>query len=61
MRIAFFDSKPYDVESFGAYEGSGGLTFKFFETKLTPDSVSLPCAVRDTTTWISVTPTASSV
>ena len=41
MRIAFFDSKPYDVESFGAYEGAGGLTFKFFETKLTRDTVEL--------------------
>ena len=41
MRIAFFDSKPYDIESFGAHEGTGELTFKFFETKLTADTVEL--------------------
>jgi D-lactate dehydrogenase len=41
MRIAFFDTKPYDVESFGAYEGTDGMTFKFFETKLTADTVEL--------------------
>ena len=40
MKIAFFDSKPYDEEFFGAYE-SDALKMKFFETKLNLDTVSL--------------------
>lgn len=41
MKIAFFDTKPYDKESFGVYEGENGFEFKFFETKLTEDTVGL--------------------
>ena len=41
MRFAFFDTKPYDKESFEAFEGQGGLEFKYFETKLTEDTVGL--------------------
>ncbi len=40
MKIAFFDTKPYDRESFEKYEGEG-LHFRFFETRLTPDTVEL--------------------
>ena len=40
MKIAFFDTKPYDKESFEKYEGEG-LHFRFFETRLTPDTVEL--------------------
>ncbi|MBR5559538.1 MAG: 2-hydroxyacid dehydrogenase [Oscillospiraceae bacterium] len=40
MKIAFFDTKPYDKESFEKYEGEG-LRFRFFETRLTPDTVDL--------------------
>ncbi|MBQ7654577.1 MAG: 2-hydroxyacid dehydrogenase, partial [Clostridia bacterium] len=41
MKIAFFDTKPYDRESFEVYEGQKDLDFKFFETKLTEDTVGL--------------------
>ena len=41
MKISFFDAKPYDVSSFERFEGESGLTFKFFETKLTGDTCDL--------------------
>ncbi len=39
MKIAFFDTKPYDKESF--LKAGSDFEFKFYETKLTPDTVSL--------------------
>lgn len=39
MKIAFFDAKNYDIESFEKYKGE--IEFKFFETKLCPDTVGL--------------------
>lgn len=41
MRIAFFDTKPYDKASFESYPASSQLEFKFFETKLNEDTVDL--------------------
>ena len=41
MKIAFFDTKSYDRESFLNAAQGKDLTFKFFETKLTPDTVEL--------------------
>ncbi len=41
MRIAFFDTKPYDKPSFIKYGEEYGVTFKFFETKLNEDTVDL--------------------
>ncbi len=41
MKIAFFDTKTYDRESFAPYEGQNGLQFKFFETKLNIDTAEL--------------------
>jgi len=40
MKIAFFDTKPYDKQSFEKYV-SDDLKFKFFETKLNIDTVEL--------------------
>ena len=40
MKIAFFDTKPYDKQSFEKYT-SDDLKFKFFETKLNIDTVEL--------------------
>ncbi len=40
MKIAFFDTKPYDIESFKRYENEE-FSFKFFETKLNIDTVDL--------------------
>ena len=40
MKIAFFDTKPYDVASFEKYK-TNDLKFKFFETKLNADTADL--------------------
>lgn len=41
MRIAFFDTKPYDKPSFDRYRQERGIAFKYFETKLNEDTVDL--------------------
>ncbi len=41
MKIAFFDTKPYDVEYFHEYSKDYNVSFKFFETKLNEDTVDL--------------------
>lgn len=41
MRIAFFDTKSYDVPCFEAVGKARGITFKFFEAKLTEDTAEL--------------------
>lgn len=40
-KFAFFDVKQYDIASFDKYNGKDGLSFKYFETRLTPDTVQL--------------------
>ena len=41
MKIAFFDTKPYDRPSFEHFGAQAGVEFKFYETKLTEDTASL--------------------
>ncbi len=41
MRIAFFDTKPYDKPSFDKYGKEYGVEFKYFETKLNEDTAEL--------------------
>ncbi|MBQ8567453.1 MAG: 2-hydroxyacid dehydrogenase [Clostridia bacterium] len=41
MRIAFFDTKPYDKASFDKYGKEQGIEFKYYETKLNEDTVEL--------------------
>lgn len=41
MKFAFFDAKAYDKPSFEKYGAEKNITFKFFETKLSPDTVQL--------------------
>ncbi len=41
MKFAFFDAKPYDRASFEIYGKENGIAFKFYETKLSEDTVSL--------------------
>ena len=41
MKIAFFDTKPYDKPSFDRYGEAAGITFKYFEAKLNEDTVDL--------------------
>ena len=41
MKIAFFDTKPYDKPSFDRYGKEQDITFKYFETKLNEDTVDL--------------------
>ena len=40
MKIAFFDSKKYDIDSFEKYK-SHNIEFKFYETRLNEDTASL--------------------
>lgn len=41
MKIAFFDTKPYDIPSFSRYAEQNDISIKFFETKLNEDTVEL--------------------
>lgn len=41
LKIAFFDTKPYDKPAFEKYGRDYGIDFKFFETKLNEDTVEL--------------------
>ena len=41
MRIAFFDAKPYDLTFFEKEGSAAGLEFKYFDTKLSEDTVEL--------------------
>lgn len=41
MKIAFFDTKPYDKPSFEKYGSEKGIKIKYFETKLNEDTVNL--------------------
>lgn len=41
MKFAFFDAKPYDKPSFERYGAEHGIRFKFYETRLTEDTVEL--------------------
>lgn len=41
MKIAFFDTKPYDKPSFEELGEKHNIKYKFFETKLTPDTADL--------------------
>ena len=38
MKVAFFDTKPYDVPGFDHYAAGAGLEIKYFETRLNADS-----------------------
>lgn len=41
MKIAFYDSKPYDEKSFDPYGKQYGIEYKFLESKLNIDTVEL--------------------
>ncbi len=41
MKIAFFDTKPYDRPSFEACAAAAGMPIKFLEAKLSEDTVGL--------------------
>ena len=41
MKIAFFDTKPYDRPAFDKYGKEYGIKFKYFETKLNEDTAEL--------------------
>lgn len=41
MKIAFFDTKSYDIPSFEKHGNEHGISFKFFEPKLNEDTVKL--------------------
>jgi len=41
MKIAFFDTKPYDVAAFDKFSVGTDVEFKYFETKLNEDTAGL--------------------
>lgn len=41
MKIAFFDTKPYDRVAFDKHTRKNGIEIKYFETKLNEDTVEL--------------------
>jgi len=41
MKIAFFDTKPYDKTAFDQFGKERNIEFKYFETKLNEDTVNL--------------------
>ncbi|MBR3929443.1 MAG: 2-hydroxyacid dehydrogenase [Clostridia bacterium] len=41
MKVAFFDTKPYDKKSFDKYADRHGVEIKYFETKLGEDTANL--------------------
>ena len=41
MKIAFFDTKPYDRPSFTEFGEKYGVEYTFYETKLNEDTVGL--------------------
>ena len=41
MKVAFFDSKPYDKLSFDKCSADAGIEIKYFETKLNEDTAEL--------------------
>ena len=41
MKLAFFDTKSYDMPGFDRYAAPAGVEIKYFEAKLNPDTVSL--------------------
>ncbi len=41
MKIAFFDTKPYDRPSFDRFSREQGVSIKYFETKLNEDTANL--------------------
>ena len=43
MKIAFFDTKPYDKPAFDKFGGDAGIKFKYYEAKLNEDTAGLAC------------------
>lgn len=41
MKVAFFDTKPYDIPGFDRYAADAGMEMKYFEPNLNADTVSL--------------------
>ena len=41
MKIAFFDTKPYDIASFDKIKDAANISIKYFETKLSLDTCAL--------------------
>ena len=41
MKIAFFDTKNYDIDSFAPFMKERGIEVKFFEPKLSIDTIAI--------------------
>ena len=55
MKLAFFDTKSYDIPGFDRYALPAGIEIKYYEPNLNRDTVSLAltrCASSSTTQWM---------
>ena len=41
MKLAFFDTKPYDIPGFDRYAAPTGIEIKYYDANLNADTVSL--------------------
>lgn len=41
MKLAFFDTKSYDIPGFDRYADAAGIEIKYYESRLNPDTVAL--------------------
>ncbi|MBE6597913.1 MAG: 2-hydroxyacid dehydrogenase [Ruminococcaceae bacterium] len=59
MKVAFFDTKPYDVPGFEKYGEKYGIEYKFFETKLNEDTVELAAGAQAVCVFVNDTVNAA--
>ena len=59
MKIAFFDTKPYDIAAFRRYGEKSDISFKFYETKLNEDTVELAAGADAVCVFVNDTVTAA--
>ena len=59
MKIAFFDTKPYDVAAFRQYGEERDISLKFYETKLNEDTVELAAGADAVCVFVNDTVNAS--
>lgn len=55
IQIAFFDAKPYDLPAFQQHGAEQDIAFKFLETRLTSDTVSLAAGCDGVCTFVNDT------
>ena len=47
MKVAFYDAKPYDRDSFQRISDAYGITIKYYETKLNEDTAAIAADIKE--------------